>query len=435
MSVWRYKAVPLTTGAALNGSATAVAPGRRSVRSGEVAGASAEDVRASLRRVGLQVVELKPIRQRTRREGELSLAWLTDAFEAHLRKRRIPVKAELFDGLATLLDSGVPLLEAVATVTGSHENLRGGRGGRRSMLVQVRESLRAGSSLAAAMREHSGWFDAVEVAMVEAGQLGGTLPDVLRSLAERHERTGQLTQRLVGALAYPAIVAAVGLGVVVFLSVKVLPDLVAILDRAGVETPLLTRAVMGTGSFIAMWWFVLLGVLMLALLGCMVGGQAIARSQVQLPDRVRKLVPPVVRRLAVARLATGLAALVRTGVPLVDAIRIVAPTLPGLAAAGLRLRLAAAAEQVERGDDLADGLNDPLWFDEEMRRLIQVGQASGELPALLERIGERYERQARRSIDRLAALLEPTVILLLAALVGLVVMGAVLPLIRLQEVI
>lgn len=431
MSVWRYKAVPLTTGAGLNGSAMAVVPARRAVRSGEVAGETAEDVRASLRRVGLQVVELKPVRRRAQSQG-VSFEWFTQAVEAHLRKRRVPTKAELFDGLATLLDSGVPLMEAVTTVTGSHENSRGAR---RSMLVQVRESLRAGSSLAAAVREHPGWFDAVEVAMVEAGQVGGTLPDVLRSLAERHERTGQLTQRLVAALAYPAIVAVVGLGVVVFLSVKVLPDLLAILERAGVATPVLTRAVMTTGSFVASWWYALLALVVAVTIGSMVASQALAKSQVQVPDRLRRLVPSVVRRLAVARLATGLAALVRTGVPLVDAIRIVAPTLPGLAAAGLRRRLAIAAERVERGDDLADGLDDPLWFDEEMRRLIQVGQASGELAALLMRIGERYERQARRSIDRLAALLEPAVILLLAALVGLVVMGAVLPLIRLQEVI
>jgi general secretion pathway protein F len=192
---------------------------------------------------------------------------------------------------------------------------------------------------------------------------------------------------------------------------------------------------MTTGSFVAGWWYALLVLVVAVTIGSMVASQALAKSHVQVPDRLRRLVPSVVRRLAVARLATGLAALVRTGVPLVDAIRIVAPTLPGLAAAGLRRRLAIAAERVERGDDLADGLDDPLWFDEEMRRLIQVGQASGELPALLMRIGERYERQARRSIDRLAALLEPAVILLLAALVGLVVMGAVLPLIRLQEVI
>ena len=98
-------------------------------------------------------------------------------------------------------------------------------------------------------------------------------------------------------------------------------------------------------------------------------------------------------------------------------------------------QLHTAADRVERGDELAAAMDDEHWFDGEFRGLLAIGQATGELDSLLERIGRRYARQAERLIDRLAALLEPSVILTLAVLVGLVVMAAILPLLRLQEVL
>ena len=122
------------------------------------------------------------------------------------------------------------------------------------MLVQVREALRGGESLAQAMQDHASWFDPTEIAMVDAAQHGGTLPEVLRSLTERHERSDELTSKLAGALTYPAIVTLIGLGVVVFLSVRTLPQLVQILTDAGIPTPALTERVMAFGSFLYHWW-------------------------------------------------------------------------------------------------------------------------------------------------------------------------------------
>lgn len=135
--------------------------------------------------------------------------------------------------------------------------------------------------------------------------------------------------------------------------------------------------------------------------------------------------------MAVARVTLQLSELLRTGVPMVEALRVLAPTT---AAGGLRRRLESAADMLERGEELSAALNDEHWFDPELRRLLDIGQASGELETLLERIGHRYTRQATRLIDRLTTLLEPAVILTLAVMVGLVVMAAILPLLRLQEI-
>jgi general secretion pathway protein F len=415
MSVWRYKAIPFAGAGGTEGSRSSA---------GEISAETAADARASLRRIGLQATDLRQIRSLSPKVPEALLS--------HLRRRRQPTKSEQFDSLATMLESGLPILECVDALVGA---ARSRRSGTRSMLIRLREALRAGTSLADAMFAERSWFDEAEIAMVRAGQHSGELPGVLRTLAERHQRTGELTSKLTAALAYPTIVACVGLGVVVFLSTKTLPELTKILDGAGIETPRLTAGVMTFGGVLAAWWWLLATPLASLLLASLTVPALLRRRRVVLPDWTGRLVPHVIRRIAVARFALGMAELVRAGVPVVEALRVLVGTIGGPGGSMLGRALTSAAERVERGEDLADALDDERWFEPEFRRLLAIGQASGELETLLQRLGERYERRARRLIDRLAALLEPGVILILAFLVGLVVLAAVLPMIRLQEVI
>ena len=426
MTVWRYKAVPLQ-GASSN-----------SAQHGELSGDNAAEVRASLRRIGLQVIDLRPLkRMRDETDSGSKSTWLvelrsslTSSLNSYLRRRRQHERAELYDSLATMLESGMPLLDVVGTLADSTTR---NRSPIRSMLISVRERLRDGSSLGNAVSNHQSWFDASEVAMVQAAQVSGTLPSVLRTLSQRHERSGEIGNKLIAALAYPLIVAMVGLGVVIFLSVKTLPDLTSILIDAEIEVPTLTARVMAFGQFIAGHWITILLVLFISALAIPITAASLSKHNVQLHPRFRMLYPTVFRRIAVARVALQLAELQRSGVPMVEALRVIAPTCaPG---SSLQRVLFTAADHVQRGDDLAEALNDELWFDAQFRSLLKVGQASGELDQLLQRIGERYSRQANRLIDRLAALLEPCVILSLAVFVGMVVMAAILPLLRLQEVL
>ena len=147
------------------------------------------------------------------------------------------------------------------------------------------------------------------------------------------------------------------------------------------------------------------------------------------------LTPKVARRASLAKALLGLSELLRAGVPAVEALRVLAPTAGSVVTARLGELLGSAAGRIERGESFAEALDDPRWFPDEVRRLIRVGEQSGELESVLDRLGHRYKRSAERLIDRLAALLEPAVILVLAFGVGIVVMAAVLPLTRLQNVL
>ncbi len=465
MTLWRYVAVPSHPRSARPDAQTQ----RSGVRRGELAGESAMEVRSSLRRIGLQAIDVKPLR--SARIKSFSLSEIP-AIARHVRARRKFLRAELYDSLATMLNAGLPLLEAVETVmhARSADSDDGTDGSRKQSFIdraglgkltrlfsgsnfrgfpggEMREALRSGHSLAEAMADQPLWFDQSEIAMVRAGQHGGTLARVLRVLADRQQRSNQLSSKLAGALAYPTAVAVIGIGVVVFLSSKTLPELVTILTDAGIDPPRLTAAVMATGQAIASWWHLILLGLMIVIGGALVGSELLRRRQgddqrtlgdkPSSASRFRGRGPrgrgiKVMRRLAVGRFAMELSELLRTGVPVIDSLRVLAPTMTSRR---LRTLIITAADQVEQGDDLAISLHDRHWFDAEFTRLVEVGQTAGELDDLLERLGERYLREAERLIDRLTTLLEPCVILALAALVGMVVMAAVLPLLRIQEIL
>ena len=418
MKVWRYKAVP-------SGGAT------RGIVRGERSGATASEVRSALHAAGLRVLDIRPLRQRAGSDaGPSVLGAVRRSIDRHLRSRRGARKSELFDALATMLDAGLPLVEAIGSIAESGESASTQR-----MLRQITEDLRGGKSFAETMASNPAWFDDSECAMVRAGQQGGDLAGVVRTLSERHGRAGELSNRLTGALAYPAIVAAVGVGVVIFLSTKTLPELASVLTDAGQDVPALTAAVMSIGRG-------LVAVLPWLGLGVLLAGPA-AIASVLIADRLgfgrprwpSALTPKVARRSSLAGALMGLAELLRTGVPAVEALRVLAPTAGGLITARLGQLLNSAAGRIERGESFADALDDPIWFPDEVRRLIRVGEQSGELESVLDRLGHRYKRSAERLIDRLAALLEPAVILVLAVGVGIVVMAAVLPLTRLQSVL
>ncbi len=425
--MWRYEAIDLRI------------PGQPVRRVGEIAGATAADARAALRSVGLQVLEIRPDRNsKSMAQSKQAIAGTPrghPALESLLRGRRVQERADAFDALATLLDSGVPLVEAVETLAATHE---GHSRPLRRVLLLVREELRAGKSLSEALKPHAGWFDPSEVAMVEAAQLAGTLAPTLTEIASRQARSAAVAQKLTSALAYPAIVSVVGVAVALFLATRTLPQLTAILTSASLDTPPLTAALMAIGGVFMRWWPAILLAMAGACLTIVFFGPRLMRlASPTSRRRIDLLVPLAIRRMSVARVLLRVADLLRAGVPLVEALRTVGPGCSGVSA-GLGTVVMGAAQRLEEGEDLSSALAGPraeAWFDAESRRLIVVGEAGGDLAPILERLGERYERQTARLVDRLTALLEPAAVIVLAILVGTVVMAAVLPLLKLQEIL
>ena len=407
---FRYRAIERANGA---------------TRNGEITGVDAYSARAALRRVGLDVLDLKPVGERQTPQW---LAPLQRSWDARQRSSRRALRGDLLDAIATLLLAGLPLEQALGSLAAS--DARGAA--ERTMLRRVRERVRQGQALHEACAAHPDWFDRVDLALMEAGQHSGELPQVLRALSAAHERGAAIGHRIVMALTYPCLLLVAGLAVVVFISRSTLPQLLQVLRDGDRPTPLLTEWVVRFGDLLAVhgWWLViLLTITAIAtarglrrvgghgLLARLVHGNPVARTRA---------------RARVAQLAGTLGRLQATGVPLAEALDVVASSSNDRMLAEF---LSDAAERVRRGEDLSQAAEANPLLDPEFAQLLKIGEQSGELAQMLERIAARYERSAERGVDRLTALLEPAAIAILAVLIGIVVLAAALPLVALGDLV
>ena len=401
--------------------ATERATGRS--HSGEMTAESAYDVRAGLRRIGLEVDHLE-----TLGGGAMPTWWapVTAAWEARQRRQRRLAKADLCDGIATLIQAGLPLEQAVTSLAASPTR----NTDERFLLHRIRDQLREGRPLSAACAGIPGWFDRFDVALLEAGQQAGDLINTLLGLSQHHQRAGAIGQRLFVALAYPAVLLTAGIAALITVSFTTLPQLTALITQAKHQPPWLTMQVMGLGQGLVHWWPL---VLLIGIVTVLAGRRL-----------VKQLVPtsrlgrwwfgnPLARaqsRIRVATLAETLARLRKAGLPLTDALAVTAETITERALSEL---LTEAMGAVRRGEDLSAVMGRSHLLDPEFAQLLQLGERSGELTGMLERIAERYRRSADRTSERLAALLGPLAIVLLASLIGVLVIACALPLMQLGE--
>jgi type II secretory pathway component PulF len=276
------------------------------------------------------------------------------------------------------------------------------------------------------------WFDHFDRALLEAGQRAGELAVTLQNLSQHHLRAGAMWQKLFVALAYPAVLVAAGMGALLFMSHQTLPQLVTMIEQARHQPPALTTAMITFGQGFMVWWPV-----------CAVGGVA---AVISLRAWARRLNPAsglghllhhnalarMIGRLRVAHVASALARLRRAGTPLTDALIVVSDTVSDRAVKAL---LTQAVEAIRRGEDFSTVIATSRLLDPEFAQLLHVGERSGELTEMLDRIAERYQRAADRAGERLAALLGPAAIVVLACLIGILVMAAILPLMQLGDLV
>ena len=400
---------------------TATNPAAQPVQ-GRVLADSPREARDRLRDQGLSVHSLTSDQTR-------HTAWLSRR-AGRRRVSRAEVSGFLRE-LATLLDVGAPMLQALDTATGPR------RGAFRDELLYMRDQVAAGASLGDAMQEANtrggSTFDEVTLAMTRVGEDAGCLGEVLGQIAAYHERGLKLKNRLASALIYPAVVLAVGLLVSVFLMTYVVPGLLDSLTEAGRELPWITGAVKFTSDLLLHWgWLALLGLIASAMALFMVrrhprGRRALDRFVLNLP-----LAGDIVRKQAVVRLAFVLSTLMRSGVGFERAIGIAQRSTPNRV---LHDALKACEKAVQEGRDLGPALADTRAFPDAVTQVFTLGQASGRLEDILDRLAESYDQQVATLTDRLTALLEPALIVVLAVVVGLIAFATVLPILEMGRVL
>ena len=394
----------------------ALGPGAAAV-SGVIVADTPRDARDSLRAKGLAVREVAP-----HRPGAPAAwwSWRRGGGVGHAKV------VSFIRELSTLLAVGVPLLEAIDTIQRQH------RGRFAASLLALRDRVAAGVSLAEAMREQPAVFDEMTVNITEVGENSGTLEAALERVAELKERALAFRGKLGTVLLYPAIVLMMAVGVSVLLMTVVVPNLLNALAETGRPLPLPTRVVKAASDWlVGGWWLLLLGVAALA-----VGVRLVLRTPRGRLFWHRALlrVPiagEIARKQAIVRLCVVLATLLRSGMVFVRALQLARRSTPNLVLAGALERCESA---IESGREIADSLERTGAFPPVVVQVFAVGQQSGRLEEMLDRLALDYDRQVQTAAQRLTAVLEPLLILGLVLLVGFIGLATILPLLEAADV-
>lgn len=322
--------------------------------------------------------------------------------------------------LSTLLGAGQPLDRALSILL----ELPDDEGARRT-IADIREAVRGGAALSTALDRQHGTFSRLYVNMVRAGEAGGNLHETLARLADYLERARALQGRVVNALIYPAILLVMVTLSLLFLLGYVVPQFAQMYESLGAELPLFTTVILGVGNFVRDFWILIIAAPALALWW-------IERKRRDPAFRLafdawllkRKFAGMLVARIEVARLSRTLGTLVRNGVPLITALGI------GRNVLGNRMLaddVEKAADEVKNGVSLSTALGRGKRFPRLALQMIQVGEESGALDSMLIRTAETFEQETSNALDRMLAALVPIVTMVLAFVIGIVILGILMP--------
>lgn len=322
--------------------------------------------------------------------------------------------------LATLVGSGVPILQGLHVVVQQTAGRRLSRA-----LAQVAEGVEAGQSLTEALTDAGSLFPPLMLHMVSVGEAGGVLEEVLQRLGDLYEREQAVNQKMRSAMLYPAVVLVAALGVSAFLVTTVLPRYGELFAQQGALLPWPTRLLLGAAALLRGYWYV---VLLLAALG-VVGYRRLMRQPEWALRHDRWLLRlPVLGTLRVNRamgmLARTLATLLRTGVPVLPALSVVSR---GLGNQALEEPLLQAQRAVRDGRSLTGPLRESALYPPMLLELMAVGEESGNLDGMLLKAADHYDREVSTTVERLTALLEPALVLVLGAIIGFIVLALVMP--------
>lgn len=327
--------------------------------------------------------------------------------------------------LSTLVGAGIPLVEALAALTQQVEGAR-----LKSVIGQVRDRVNQGSSLADAMAQ-AGPFSDLYVGMVRAGETGGALETVLERLAEYLESQVRLRNKVGSILIYPAVMFGFALVVVAALVVFVLPQISELLASLNQELPIYTRIVISGSNFARDYWWaiaivaVALGFGFRALVRTPSGRAWYDRTRLRLP-----VVGRVSRTLAISRFTRTLATLLAGGIPIVRALDTAKHVANNVV---ISEAVDAAKEGITGGASLAKPLRASGQFPPLVTHMVEVGEASGELEAMLAKVADTYDEQVETTMTRLTALLEPLLILLMVGIVMVIISATLVPLLQITS--
>jgi type IV pilus assembly protein PilC len=321
---------------------------------------------------------------------------------------------------SVMIDAGLPLVQCLEILGNQQENKTLQR-----VLLQVRQDVETGSTLADAMRKHPRAFDNLYSNMVAAGEAGGILDTILQRLAQYIEKIVKLRSAVRSAMVYPAAVISIAILVVWVILWKVIPTFASLFEGLGATLPLPTRITIALSRLIGHWWWLMAiavgsGVFLLYRYHKTYSGRRrIDGALLRVP-----VLGGVLRKIAVARFCRTLGTLVSSGVPILDGLEITARTSGN---AIVEDAIMSTRRSVEEGKTIAEPLKGTRVFPDMVVQMVAVGEQTGALETMLSKIADFYEDEVDEATANLLALLEPVMIVFLGAIIGGIVISMYMP--------
>ena len=396
---------------------------------------TARDARSKLRNDHMHVTEMwevadkksrkdksvsKKTRSLTAKKGKPGglLSMEIELFQPKISTRDLATFTRQF---STLLRSGIQLADALNALVEQCVDP-----GLERVLRNVKEEITSGNNLAEAMAKHPRFFSDLYVNMVRAGEASGHLDVVLTRIADYLQKQASLKGKVLAAITYPAIMVIVGLAVVIFLMSYVVPRITQILKDRGQPLPFITELLMTASDFTKAYWiYVLLamvigGFFLKSLIGTDAGRLKFDSLLLRLP-----IFGTLFSKQAISRFALTFSTLLKSGLPALDSLKIVALVVNN---AKLTQVINNIHARIIEGADIATPIRKSKVFPPMVGYMVAVGEQSGQLEEILDRIAESYEEELDLTIQRLTSMIEPIIIILLAVVVGFIIAAVLLPL-------
>ena len=364
----------------------------------------------------LMVVSLKPVSGR-KRQGK--------RYQGKVKSQDLVVFTRQ---LATMMDAGLPLVQSLTALEEQTDSKVF-----KPILHHVTEKVEQGDPFSQALAQHPKVFTKLYVSMVEAGETGGLLAEILDRVAGYLEATARLKKKVKSAMSYPTIVCVIALSIALFLMVKVIPIFADIYKDFGAKLPGPTQVLIQISDIIRSYFVIVIAAIAMVVFAIM----KLKRTKhgAEIWDRLKLRLPvfgKLIHKIAMSRFARTFAALLRSGVPILETLRIVGQSSGNTI---VEQAVEKTAASIERGDNLALALRQHAIFPPMLVRMVSAGEQTGKVDVMLEKISDFYDEEIEATLSGLTSLIEPLLIVFLGVVVGSIVICMFLPIFKLNQVV
>ena len=384
---------------------------------GELDAGNEKIIQLQLRRRNLRVkkIKLKP----------KDLFENVSFMQPRVKKKDIVIFTRQF---STMIDAGLPLLQGLTILAEQTENKT-----LKKILREVTKDVEGGSGLAEAMKKHPKVFDDLFVNLIAAGELGGILDTILQRLAAHIEKAEKLKSKIKGAMTYPIVVVLIAIVVLAVILIFVIPVFVELFQGVGSALPTPTQIVVDMSNFMKgnIHW-VLIGIIIFAFLFKKYRDTEFGRKQTDTLVLKLPVFGMLLKKAAIARFTRTLGTMVTSGVPILDALEIVAKTSGNVVLEQVILEV---REGITEGQTIAEPLSENDIFPSMVIQMISVGEATGALDSMLGKIADFYDDEVDVAVDALTSMLEPLLLVFLGGTIGGIVVAMYLPIFKMAGAI